>query len=107
MATVVALDASPANLLSSMRGSIVDARIAYPSVLHVEVVTRAAISGVWPRKMLNGRHPTQLSYSGTLSMISPLMGRQESCVACFRMVQCSMRGLQPLKRRTIHPAGSW
>jgi hypothetical protein len=37
MATVVALDASPANLLSSMRGSIVDARIAYPSVLHVEV----------------------------------------------------------------------
>ena len=43
----------------------------------------AAISGVWPRKMLNGRHPTQLSYSGALSMMSPLIGRQESCVACF------------------------
>ncbi len=37
MATVAVLDASPANLLSSMRGSIVEARIAYPDVLHVEV----------------------------------------------------------------------
>lgn len=37
MATVVALDASPANVLRSLRGSIVDARIAYPDVLHVEV----------------------------------------------------------------------
>jgi hypothetical protein len=37
MATVVALDASPANVLRSMRGSIVDARIAYPEVLHIEV----------------------------------------------------------------------
>lgn len=37
MATVVALDASPANVLLSMRGEIVDARLAYPDVLHVEV----------------------------------------------------------------------
>ena len=37
MATVVALDASPANVLRSLRGSIIDARIAYPDVLHVEV----------------------------------------------------------------------
>lgn len=37
MATVVALDASPLNVLRSMRGSIVDARIAYPEVLHVEI----------------------------------------------------------------------
>jgi hypothetical protein len=37
MATVVALDASPATVLRSMRGRIVDARIAYPDVLHVEV----------------------------------------------------------------------
>ncbi len=37
MATVVALDASPANVLRSMRGEIVDARLAYPDVLHVEV----------------------------------------------------------------------
>jgi hypothetical protein len=37
MATVVALDASPATVLSSMRGSIVDARIANPDVLHVEI----------------------------------------------------------------------
>jgi hypothetical protein len=37
MATVVALDVSPANVLRSMRGSIVDARIANPDVLHVEV----------------------------------------------------------------------
>ncbi|MGA9315887.1 MAG: hypothetical protein WBV77_14810 [Solirubrobacteraceae bacterium] len=45
MATVVALDASPANLLSSMRGLIVDARIAYPSVLHVEV--RDSRGDIW------------------------------------------------------------
>jgi hypothetical protein len=37
MATVVALDASPANVLRSMRGPIVDARLAYPDVLHVDV----------------------------------------------------------------------
>ena len=37
MATAVALDASPLNVLRSMRGQIVDARIAYPEVLHVEV----------------------------------------------------------------------
>jgi hypothetical protein len=37
MATAVALDASPTTVLRSMRGSIVDARVAYPDVLHVEV----------------------------------------------------------------------
>jgi hypothetical protein len=37
MATVVALDASPETVLRSMRGPIIDARIAYPNVLHVEV----------------------------------------------------------------------
>jgi hypothetical protein len=37
MATVVALDASPTTVLRSMRGSIIDASIAYPNVLHVEV----------------------------------------------------------------------
>lgn len=37
MATAVALDASPLNVLRSMRGQIVDARIAYPEVLHVAV----------------------------------------------------------------------
>ena len=37
MATVVALDASPTTVLRLMRGPIVDARIAYPDVLHVEV----------------------------------------------------------------------
>jgi hypothetical protein len=36
MATVVALDASPRTILRSMRGEVVDARIAYPDVLHVE-----------------------------------------------------------------------
>jgi hypothetical protein len=36
-ATVVALGASPATVLRSMRGSIVDARVAYPDVLHVEI----------------------------------------------------------------------
>ena len=37
MATLLALDASPLNVLRSMRGSIIDARIAYPEVLHVEI----------------------------------------------------------------------
>jgi hypothetical protein len=37
MATVVDLDASPVNVLRSMRGSIVDAKKAYPDVLHVEI----------------------------------------------------------------------
>jgi len=37
MATAVTLDASPLNVLRSMRGSIVDARIGYKDVLHVEI----------------------------------------------------------------------
>jgi hypothetical protein len=45
VATVVALDASPTTVLRSMRGPIVDARIAYPDVLHVEV--RDSSDGIW------------------------------------------------------------
>lgn len=37
MVTAVALDTSPTSVLRQMRGVIVDARIAYPDVLHVEV----------------------------------------------------------------------
>jgi hypothetical protein len=37
MATVVDLGASPINVLRSMRGSIVDAKKAYPEVLHIEI----------------------------------------------------------------------
>jgi hypothetical protein len=44
MATV-GLDASPANVLRSMRGAIVAARLAYPDVLHVEI--RDASGGTW------------------------------------------------------------
>ncbi len=45
MATVVALDASPLNILRSLRGAIVDARIAHPDVLHLEV--RDARGDLW------------------------------------------------------------
>lgn len=45
MASVVALDASPTNVLRFMHGAIVDARIAYPNVLHVEV--RDSDGDVW------------------------------------------------------------
>lgn len=44
MATV-ALDASPANVLRELRGTIVAARVAYPEVLHVEV--RDARGDLW------------------------------------------------------------
>jgi len=45
MAATVTLDASPLNVLRSMRGSVVDARIAYPEVLHVEIKDSAG--GLW------------------------------------------------------------
>lgn len=45
MATAVALDTSPLNVLRQMRGSILDARIAYPDVLHIEV--RDSRGDVW------------------------------------------------------------
>lgn len=45
MATTVTLDASPATVLRSLRGPIVDARLAHPDVLHVEV--RGSDGGVW------------------------------------------------------------
>jgi hypothetical protein len=37
LAAAVPLDTSPLSALRSMRGAIVDARIAYPEVLHVEI----------------------------------------------------------------------
>lgn len=43
--STVALDASPANVLRSFRGSIVDVHGGYPEVLHVEV--RDTAGGVW------------------------------------------------------------
>lgn len=45
MTSVVTLDASPAGVLRALRGLIVDARLAYPNVLHVEI--RDAASGLW------------------------------------------------------------
>lgn len=45
MSSVMALDASPLHVLRSMRGEIVDARIGYPRVLHVEI--RDAADGTW------------------------------------------------------------
>lgn len=45
MAAVVALDASPVGFLLSMRGQIIDARIAHPDVLHIEV--RDARGDLW------------------------------------------------------------
>lgn len=45
MKTKVALDTSPITILRSLRGEIVDARIAYPEVLHVEV--RDEHGGLW------------------------------------------------------------
>ena len=45
MATVVTLDASPTTVLHSMRGEIIDARMAYPDVLHIE--GRDAHGGLW------------------------------------------------------------
>jgi hypothetical protein len=45
MAPAVDLDASPLNLLRSMRGEIVDARPAYPEVLHVDI--RDSAGDLW------------------------------------------------------------
>jgi hypothetical protein len=45
MADSTALDASPTTLLSSVRGEIVAARVAYPDVLHVEI--RDSSGGLW------------------------------------------------------------
>ncbi len=45
MTTVVALDASPTNVLRLMRGSLIAARLAYPDVLHVEI--RDSADRIW------------------------------------------------------------
>lgn len=45
MTNKVALDTSPTKILESLRGRIVDARIAYPDVLHVELTD--ADGGLW------------------------------------------------------------
>src|SRR4029077_9746167 len=45
MTTKVALDTSPTTILQSLRGRILDARIAYPEVLHVELTDEDG--GLW------------------------------------------------------------
>lgn len=45
MATIEDLDASPVKVLRSMRGSITDARQAYPEVLHLQ--TRDSRGDIW------------------------------------------------------------
>jgi hypothetical protein len=45
MASVVALDTSPTNVLRLLRGDIVAARIAYPKVLHLEI--RDSRDAIW------------------------------------------------------------
>lgn len=45
MAATIALNASPASVLGSLRGQIVAAQIAYPEVLHVEV--RDSAGATW------------------------------------------------------------
>lgn len=45
MASVVALNASPANLVQSMHGPIAGARIGYPNVLHLEI--QDSSGGLW------------------------------------------------------------
>lgn len=45
MASFVAFDASPANVLRAIRGVIVGARLSYPDVLHVEIRDQAG--GKW------------------------------------------------------------
>ncbi len=45
MTTKVALDTSPTTILQSLRGRIVDARIAYPDVLHFELTDEDG--GLW------------------------------------------------------------
>ncbi len=45
VASLVALDTSPTTVLRSMRGAIVDARKAYPEVLHVEL--QDSEGGIW------------------------------------------------------------
>jgi len=45
MTSVMALDASPLQILRSLRGVIVEARIGYPRVLHVEISD--ADDGTW------------------------------------------------------------
>jgi hypothetical protein len=54
MATVVALDSSPANVLRSMRGAIIDARLGYPEILHVEIKDIDEESGELRCKLSNG-----------------------------------------------------
>ena len=45
MATVGALDASPMSFVRSLRGAIIDARVAHPDVLHVAI--RDPHGGIW------------------------------------------------------------
>jgi hypothetical protein len=45
MASVVALDSSPMKVLRAMRGAIIDAGVAYPRVLHLEIRSKAG--GSW------------------------------------------------------------
>ncbi len=105
MATVVALDASPRTVLRSMRGSIIDARIAYPDVLHVEV--RDSSGEIW-------RLATQ---DAEFSPSDParLVGRsiddaaidEESGVLRCRLSDGSVLDIKPTAAETEHDPPCW
>jgi hypothetical protein len=105
MATVVDLDASPTTVLGSMRGSIVDARIAYPDVLHVEV--RDLRGEIW-------RLATQ---DAQFSPADPaqLVGRsieaadidEESGELCCRLSDRSVLDIKPAEAETDDDPPYW
>jgi hypothetical protein len=86
----VTLDASPLNILRSMRGSIVDARIAYPEVLHVEI--KDSDGRLWRLATQDADwspcDPAQLI--GRSVEDAAIDGRPGSCVAGCPMALCSM-----------------
>lgn len=106
MATVVDLDASPIDVLRSMRGSIVDARIAYPHVLHVEI--RDSRGDLWHL----ATQDAEWSPAGPAQLIGRTVedaGIDEETgeLRCkLAVAHRSKLGLAPLRRRTTHRAGS-
>lgn len=106
MASVVALDASPVNVLRSLRGSIVDARVAYPDVLHVEV--RDAGGDLWRLATQDAEwtppDPGQL-VGRSIDDVA-VDGETGECIACSQTARCLTSSPLRSQRTTIRPIGS-
>lgn len=105
MATVVALDSSPANVLRHMRGAIVDARLGYPEILHVEIKDSAGET--WQLATQDADwSPTDPSALVGQSILDAEIDQESGELRC-RLSNGSLLDVKPAQKETDDDPPNW